>query len=195
MINFIKKKVECDKIMVYILYDKVGDKFITNSETKNIFQNKLKFKWFCVVRDEKSNQRYIKYSYSKIEENYDPNKNETTMQNNALKNNKNNFLMTNIMITSILNENNISEIKNKFLKNKFTFNKFMNPNLVYFILTQNKSIISDFKNEKKAEEINKTFEKIMKYMSIQNNYGKEKVEEMKHIEEEIENSIYKEIIY
>ena len=193
MINFIKKKVECDKIMVYILYDKVGDKFITNSEAKNIFQNKLKFKWFCVVRDEKSNQRYIKYSYSKIEENYDPNKNETTMQNNALKNNKNNFLMTNIMITSILNENNISEIKNKFLKNKFTFNKFMNPNLVYFILTQNKSIISDFKNEKKAEEINKTFEKIMKYMSIQNNYGKEKVEEMKHIEEEIENSIYKEI--
>ena len=52
-------KVECDKIMVYILYDKIGDKFITNSEAKDIFINKLKFKWFCVVRDEKLNQRYI----------------------------------------------------------------------------------------------------------------------------------------
>ena len=192
MINFIKKKVECDKIMVYVLYDKVGDKFITNSEAKNIFQNRLHFKWFCVVRDEKSNQRYIKYAFSKKEENYDPTKNETTMQNNALKNNKNNFLMTNIMINSIIPAQDISEIKNKFL-NKFTYNKFMNPNLIYITLIQNKTIKSDFHDVKKLEEINKTCEKIMKYMNIQINYGKEQIEEMKHIEEEIENSIYKEI--
>ena len=114
------------------------------------------------------------------------------MQNNALKNNKNNFLMTNIMINSIIPAQDISEIKNKFL-NKFTYNKFMNPNLIYITLIQNKTIKSDFHDVKKLEEINKTCEKIMKYMNIQINYGKEQIEEMKHIEEEIENSIYKEI--
>jgi len=30
MVNFLKNKVECDKIMVYILYDRICDIFITN---------------------------------------------------------------------------------------------------------------------------------------------------------------------
>jgi hypothetical protein len=127
MVNFLKDKVECDKIMVYILYDRIGNKFIANSEAKDIFINKLKFKWFCVVRDEKLNQRYIQYAFSKIEEIYDPNKNETTLFNNALKHNKNNFLMNNVMISSINQEQNINLIKNNFSQ-KFTYTKFMNPN-------------------------------------------------------------------
>ena len=192
MVNFLKNKVECDKIMVYILYDKIGDKFITNSEAKDIFINKLKFKWFCVVRDEKLNQRYIQYAFSKIEENYDPNKNETTMINNALKHNKNNFLMNNVMISSINQEQIINLIKNNFGP-KFSYSKFMNPNLVYFILMQTKNINSDFYDKAKYEELNKMAEKMVKYMNIESNYGKEKIGEIKHLEKEMGNSIYKEI--
>ena len=192
MVNFLKNKVECDKIMVYILYDKIGDKFITNSEAKDIFINKLKFKWFCVVRDEKLNQRYIQYAFSKIEENYDPNKNETTMINNALKHNKNNFLMNNVMISSINQEQIINLIKNNFGP-KFSYTKFMNPNLVYFILMQTKNINSDFYDKAKYQELNKMAEKMVKYMNIESNYGKEKVGEIKHLEKEMDSSIYKEI--
>ena len=192
MVNFLKDKVECDKIMVYILYDRIGNKFITNSEAKDIFINKLKFKWFCVVRDEKLNQRYIQYAFSKIEEIYDPNKNETTLYNNALKHNKNNFLMNNVMISSINQEQNINLIKNNFSE-KFSYTKFMNPNLVYFVLMQTKNINSYFYNNAKYEELKKMNEKIMKYINIESNYGKEKVGEIKYLEEEMDNSIYKEI--
>ena len=192
MVNFLKEKVECDKIMVYILYDKVGDKFITNSEAKDIFTKKLKFKWFCVVRDEKLNQRYIQYSFSKIEENYDPNKNETTMLNNALKQNKNNFLMNNLMITSINQEQNLQLIKNNFLK-KFSYNKFINQNFVYFILLQCKNINSDFIYKEKLEELKSMQEKMMKYINIESNYGKDIIGEINYFEEEMENSLFKEI--
>ena len=192
MINFIKNKVECDKIMVYILYDKIGEKFVTNSEAKDLFQNKLKFKWFCVVRDEKLNQRYIQYSFSKIEENYDPNKNETTLAVNALRHNKNNFLMNNIMITSINQELQSQFIKKNF-SSKFGYTKFMNPNLIYFLLLDNKSITSDFFDESKLEELKQMMEKMEKYSSRESNYGKDIIGGVKHIDEEMENSIYNEI--
>jgi hypothetical protein len=100
MIKFIINNVENDKIIVYILYDKIEDKFISNKEAKELFENKLKFKWFCVVRDEKMNQRYIKYYYSKKEENYDVNEanHELTKAENAVTYNKNNFMVDNLMI-------------------------------------------------------------------------------------------------
>ena len=34
MINFIQNQVEIDKIMIYILYEKVGDKLLPNAEKK-----------------------------------------------------------------------------------------------------------------------------------------------------------------
>ena len=104
----VRNEVESDKIMIYILYDKVGDKFLPNAEAKALFENKLNFRWFCVVRDEKLNQRYIKYCYDKIEENYDLDfgKNETTKEINAIRHNKNNFLMNNLLLASINEEKN-----------------------------------------------------------------------------------------
>ena len=192
MINFIKNNVEFDKIMIYILYDKVDNKFLANKEAKELFENKLKFKWFCVVRDEKLKQRYIKYAFSKKIENYDPNINETTLAFNALKKNKNNFLMNNLAITSINTEENMNLIKEKF-GNKFSYNKFMNPNLVYFLLLNNKKIISNFSEKISSDELKKIMEKIMKYTTIENNYGINTIEGEKHFDEEIENSIYKEI--
>ena len=192
MINFIKDKVEYDKIMIYILYDKIGDKFIANKEMKEIIEKKLNFKWYCVVRDEKLNQRYIKYSFNKKEVIYDPNNNETTMAVNALKHNKNNFLMNNVLITSINQEQNSNLLKQKF-SNKFSYNKFMNPNPIIFLLLNNKNINSVFYDKTKFEELKKIMEKINKYSNIESNYGNDTIREIKHLDEEMENSIFNEI--
>ena len=98
-------------------YTKIEDKFVANKEAKELFENKLKFKWFCVVRDEKMNQRYIKYYYSKKEENYDINDNhELTKAENAVMHNKNNFMIDNLMITSINQENNNNLLKQNLSK-------------------------------------------------------------------------------
>ena len=56
----------------------------------------------------------------------------------------------------------------------------MNPNLVYFILMQTKNINSYFYDNAKYEELKKMDEKIMKYINIESNYGKEKVGEFKY---------------
>ena len=192
MINFIKDKVEYDKIMIYILYDRIGDKFITNKEMKAIIEKKLDFKWYCVVRDEKLNQRYIKYCFNKKEVIYDPNNNETTMAINALKHNKNNFLMNNVLIASINQEQNSNLLKEKF-SNKFSYNKFMNPNPIIFLLLNNKNINSDFYDKTKLEELKKIMEKITKYSNIESNYGNDNITEIKHFDEEMDNSIFKEI--
>ena len=192
MVNFIKNKVEYDKIMLYILYDRKNDKFVPNLQAKELFEKKLKFKWFCVVKDEKLNQRYIKYSFNKNEIIYDPNKNETTMAENALRHNKNNFLMNNVTITSINQEQNSNLIKNN-ISNKFNYNKFINPNFIYFILLQNKNISIDFNNKTKQDELKKMMEKISKYCLIESNYGNNDFREIKHLDEELEQSIFKEI--
>ena len=192
MINFIKNKVDFDKIMLYILYDRKDDKFVPNLEAKELFEKKLKFKWFCVVKDEKLNQRYIKYCFNKKEIIYDPYNNETTMAENALRHNKNNFLINNVTIASINQEQNLNLLNNNF-KNKFGYNKFINPNLIYFILLQNKNLKIDFNNQSKKDELLKMMEKSMKYCLIESNYGNSDIPEIKHLDEEIEQSIYKEI--
>ena len=192
MINFIKNKVEYDKIMIYILYDRIGDKFITNKEMKAIIEKKLNFKWYCVVRDEKLNQRYIKYCFNKKEVIYDPNNNETTMAINALKHNKNNFLMNNVLIASINQEQNSNLMKEKF-SNKLSYNKYINPNPIIFLLLNNKNINSVFNDKTKLEEMKKIMEKITKYSNIESNYGNDNIAEIKHLDEEMDNSIFKEI--
>ena len=192
MVNFIKNRVEYDKIMLYILYDKKNDKFVPNLEAKELFEKKLKFKWFCVVKDEKLNQRYIKYSFNKKEIIYDPNNPETSMAENALKHNKNNFLLNNVTIASINQEEDLNLIKNDF-SNKLSYNKFINPNFIYFILLKNKNINITFKEETKIDELKKMMEKVAKYCIIESYYGDNDFSKIKHLDEEIELSIYKEI--
>ena len=196
MINFIKEKVDNDKIVVYILYDKCENKFICNSEAKNLFIDKLMFKWLCVVRDEKLNQRYIKYFSTKKEENYDVNDiyHETTKMANAIRYNRNNFLMNNVLIASINKEEEASLIREQF-KNKISYTKYMNINSLYFLLLQSKNIKLDFPEQKKKDELQLMSEKIMKYSIYENNYGNEKplTKNVKKIENQINGSIYKEI--
>jgi hypothetical protein len=97
MIDFIKKNVKYNRIELYLLYDKEGDKFIPNKEAKDLFQKKLGFKWLCVVRDEKLQQRYIKL--------YLDNDSDDEKQKD-IENTQNNFIMNNLTIISVNNEDN-----------------------------------------------------------------------------------------
>ena len=189
MINFIKNNVECDKIMIYILYDKVEDKFLPNKEAKELFEKKLKFKWFCVVRDEELNQRYIQYCFNKKEDIYDVNdENQTTTNVNAIKHNKNNFLMDNLLITSINKEENANSIK-EMLKDKINYNKYINIYSLYFLILQAKYIKSDFNDQSMKDELQLMNDKIMKYSIYENTLEKS----IKNIDDEIDKSIFKEI--
>ena len=195
MIKFIINNVESDKIIVYILYDKIEDKFVANSNAKELFENKLKFKWYCVVRDEKMNQRYIKYYYSKKEENYDINEDnhEITKVENSTQHNKNNFMMDNLLITSINQENYNDLLKQNFAK-KINYNKFINVNSLYYLLLQCNNIKIDFNDETKKNELFSMSEKVMKYSKYE--YYLENSEKSKIIRnngDEIDKSIYEEI--
>ena len=193
MIKFIKEKVECDKIMIYILYDRIDDKFKANSEAKNLFQNKLKFKWFCVVRNEKLNQRYIQYSFNKKEEIYDATvTHDTTKMNNMLRHNKNNFLMNNLLIASINNQEEINILKEQFM-NKVSYNKYININALYFLILRCQSLKTIFDKEEFGEELKLMDQKVMKYTYFENNNGKNDKKVIKNIEQELENSIFNEI--
>ena len=191
MIKYIINNVENDKIIVYVLYDKIEDKFVANKEAKELFENKLKFKWFCVVRDEKMNQRYIKYYYSKKEENYDINDNhELTKAENAVMHNKNNFMIDNLMITSINQENNNNLLKQNLSK-KMNYNKFININSLYYLLLQNNNIKIDFNDETKKNELFLMSEKVMKYSKYENDLEKSKI--IRNNKDEVDKSIYEEI--
>ena len=188
MISFIKDNVECDKIMIYILYDKVEDKFLPNKEAKELFEKKLKFKWFCVVRDEKLNQRYIQYCFNKKEENYDVNEDNQTTTVNAIRHNKNNFLMDNLLITSINKEESTNALK-EALKNKINYDKYINIYSLYFLILQAKYIKADFNDKSMKDELQLMSDKIMKYSLYENALEKS----IKNIDNEIDNSIFKEI--
>ena len=198
MINFIKNEVESDKIMIYILYDKVGDKFLPNAEAKALFENKLNFRWFCVVRDEKLNQRYIKYCYDKIEENYDLDfgKNETTKEINAIRHNKNNFLMNNLLLASINEEKNYNLIKEQ-LSQKINYNKFINIYSLYFLLLQLQNIKLNFNDQSKKDELESMNKEIMKFSLFWDGVQKPEktgIKDIRDIKEEIiPNSIFNEI--
>ena len=198
MFDFIKTQVDCDKIMIYILYDKIEDKFVPNVEAKNLFEKKLKFKWFCVVRDEKLKQRYIKYCLNvKKEEEYDANadNHETTKAVNVIRHNKNNFLMNNLIIASINQKEQPNLIKEYFSK-KINYNKFINIYSIYFLLLQANNIKLEFKNPEMKKELQLMFEQIRKFSEVENqfgNVGASVVKNIKNIDEEMDKSIFKEI--
>ena len=201
LINFLKNEVESNRIMVYILYDKIEDKFVPNSEAKELFEKKLNFKWYCVVRDEKLNQRYIKYCYNKKIEEYDAlaDNHEATKAENAIRFNKNNFLINNLLITTINQEQNSNLIKGRF-SNSINYNKYINIYALYYLLLQDKNVKMNFeKQPAMKEELQLMCDKMMKYTKFENNLrnsGKTVTKQnqtIKRIDEEIEKSIYKEI--
>ena len=71
----------------------------------------------------------------------------------------------------------------------------MNVNSLYFLLLQSKNIKLEFPEQKRKDELQLMSEKIMKYSLYESNYGNEKIltKNLRRIENEINESIYKEI--
>ena len=192
MIDFIKKNVKYNRIELYLLYDKEGDKFIPNKEAKDLFQKKLGFKWLCVVRDEKLQQRYIKL--------YLDNDSDDEKQKD-IENTQNNFIMNNLTIISINNEDNAYSLKNiindrskENRLNKKNYNKFINPGPIYSLLLDNPRIKKDL-NEKRANEIKEMKEKLWRFITLENGWNsiEDDKKKIKDLHCDIKDSIYDEI--
>ena len=178
MINFIKKKMKYDKLNVYLLYDKIEDKYVPNEEIKNIFQKKLGFNWSCVVNNEKENQRYIKLIYSKNKD-----------KNNFNKNNF--FLETYTLLT--FQENNIESDDNGIISSNYA--KFINQNSIYSLLFENKTLKIDFSNENKKNELKELNKPLGKYNLNEYNWNNLKKEKktIKNMNINLDDSLFNKI--
>ena len=189
MIEYIKNNVKFNRIDIYLLYDKIEDKFLPNKEAKELFKNNLGFKWLCVVSDEKLQQRYIRLCITKVE-NID---NKTT---------NNNFLMDQLSIITINNEEDAYELKNKIdvkskdnWLNKKSFDKYINPNPIYSLIIENKKIKNEFINQSKKKELKELTEKVWRFVIFENGWNsiEDEKKKIKNIKFDIEQSIFKEI--
>ena len=198
MLDFIKKNVKFDKIEVYLLYDKIENKFVPNDEAKKLFQNS-KFKWLCVVRDEKLQQRYIKLYYN----NKNQNKEENIEENNNNENiNRNNFLMDNLTIISVINDNKAEILKN-IINNKSNdiilykpnYNKFINPNSIYSLIIQNSSFKEEFMNEEIKSELMETKEKLFRFVTIEYGWNTlpDEKKKIKKLNIDLKKTVFKEV--
>ena len=173
---------------IYILYDKIEDKFLPNKEAKELFQKELGFKWLCVVRDEKQQQRYIKLYYD-----------NTNNEDNALNNN---FILDSLSIVTVNNEENTYVLKNIINNrsdnnaiNKKSYNKFINPNAIYSLLLNNANIKKEFKNKIKKEELEEINKKLWRFIQIENSWNlvEEAKKKIKNINFDISQSLFKEL--
>ena len=192
MIDFIKKNVKFNRLEVYILYDKKDDKFVPNNEAKELFQNNLGFKWLCVVRDEKKQQRYIKLYYEKEDDDYI----------NDINNDNNNFSMNSLSIITINNEEDTYILKNKINNkskenelNKKSYNKYINPHPIYSLILDNSKIKKEFTNEEKSNELKEIKQKLWRFVIIENgwNFIEDEKKKIKNIQFDLKNSVFKEI--
>ena len=168
MLNFIKNKVKYNRLEVYILYDKVENNFIPNKEAKELFHN-VDFKWMCVVRDQKLQQRYIKLYYSKEEEYETDDDNQKT---------QNNFVMNNLSIITVNNEANSYTLKN-IINNrsdnnglkKTSYNKFINPYPLYALISENSRIKKEFLSKSKENELKEMKDKLWRFVIAENDWN------------------------
>ena len=200
MIDFIIDNMKFKRLELYVLYDKKDNKFIQNQEAKNLFQTKLGFKWLCVVRDEKLQQRYIKLYYNKENESEDNLENEQNFKNGLIQ--KNNFYMDTLTVITVNNEENSYLLKN-IINNesddinlfKPCYNKFINPNPIYSLISENPTINCQFTNLSRGDELKETKEKIWRFVITENfwNSKEEDKKQIKNLNFDIDNSIYKQI--
>ena len=186
MINYIKENMSFNKLVVYLLYDNIDNKFIPNKEAKDIFEKKLGFKWLCVTKKKKKNQRYIKLSINKEEEN----------ANNII--NGNNFLLDNYTLITLNkeeDENIMNKIKDESKKEiKMENNTYINLNSIYSLLYENPKLKIELSNENKKKELEETKQKLWKFILNKFEWNLLEEEEKKNlININIDNSLFKEI--
>ena len=190
MIEYIQNEIKYDRLEVYLLYDKEGEKFLPNKEAKKIFQD-LGFKWLCVVREEKQQQRYIKLTFG--------NKSEDIQYEG-----KNNFVMDNLSVVTVLKEDDAYYIKNIIDNSsnddklyKINYSKFINPNPVYSLLLDNSRITKEFTNEQKQKELEEMKQQLWRFVIIENGWNlieeeKKKIKKDK-IKFDIKKSVFRDI--
>ena len=191
MIDFIKNNIKFKRLEIYILYDKIENKFVQNEESKKLFQKILGFKWLCVVRDEKHQQRYIRLFLQKDEEIQE---NQNLYQNN-------NFYLDNLSILTINNEENynlLKDIINEEEQNELIIshnNKYINPYPIYSLIYENSLINKNYNDLWKPNELKELKEKLWRFIEIENgwNVKEEEKKKIKNICFNIEDSIYKKI--
>ena len=198
MIDFIKKKMNFKRLEVFLLYDKNEDKFIPNEEAINIFEKRLGFKWLCIVRDEKLNQRYIKLYFNK--ENEIENKKEDDDDN--VINNYNNFNMESLTIITV-NDAEKSYLLNNIINNRSKnnllfrpyFNKYISLNSIYSLLFENSKLNKELLNESKLIELKETNSILWRFVTTEHSWNvkEEKKKHIKNINFNLENSLYKQI--
>ena len=172
MINFIKENMKFDKLVVNLQYDKKDDKFVMNKEAKDIFQNKLEFKWLCVFGEEEKKQRYIKLYYSKKTS---KSNNEENKSRNMFKNN---FFLDNLTIITTNDEEGTNFLKNKIGDNsdineleEKKGHKYINKNSVYSLLLANQLLKIEFQNENKEKELKEMKDKLWKFVCNEFNWN------------------------
>ena len=195
MIDFIKKKMNFKRLEIFLLYDKIEDKFIPNEEAVKIFQKRLGFKWLCVVRDEKLNQRYIKLYFNK--ENEIEEKKEDDIPNNY-----NNFNMESLTIITVNDGDNaylLNNIINNRSKSNLLFrpyyNKYISLNPIYSLLCENSKLDKQLLNKSKLNELKDNNSILWRFTTAEHSWNakEEKKRHIKNISFKIENSIYKQI--
>ena len=189
IINFIKKNIKFKRLEIYILYDKIENKFVQNQEAKKLFQTQLGFKWLCVVRDEKHQQRYIRLYCDK----------ENESEENLVLKQKNNFYLDSLSILTVNNEDNYNLLKGIIDKesniNNPNNNKYINPNPIYSLVYDNPLINKKYLVESKKDELKEMKEKLWRFVIAETgwNVKEEDKKKIKNVEFDIENSVYKKI--
>ena len=190
MIEYIQNEIKYDRLEVYLLYDKEGEKFLPNKEAKKIFQD-MGFKWLCVVREEKQQQRYIKLCFG--------NKSEEFQYEG-----KNNFVMDNLSVVTVLKEDDAYYIKNIIDNSsnddklyKINYSKFINPNPVYSLLLDNTRVTKEFKNEQKKKELEEMKQHLWRFVIAENGWNLIEEEKKKikkdNIKFDIKTSVFRDI--
>ena len=202
MINFIINNMKFKRLEIYLLYDKLENKFIQNQEAKNLFQKKIGFKWLCVVRDEKNNQRYIRL-YLEGNENQKNIENPQKMPNNnfnldnlsiiSINNEDNSFLLKDIIKNESEKKDNNGSDKNKIFKDNC--NKYINPNPIYSLIYENPLINKKNIDSTKLKELKELKEKLWRFVIPESgwNIKEEDKKKIKDVEFYIENSAYKKV--
>ena len=197
MIDFIKNNIIFESMEVYLLYDKKGNKYIPNQRMKDIFQKKLGFKWLCVVKEEKLQQRYIKLYYTKE----DVSQQEENVENNNNNKNNKNFKMDTMTIITVNNKDNTSLLGNlisayrESTSFKCYYNKFLNPNPIYYLLLENKSINDQYTQAEKQSEVQGMKDNFWRYVNsdIGWNILEEEKKKITELDFDISDSLYKQI--
>ena len=192
MIVFIKNNMKFDSFKVYVLQDRKGDKYVQNQRIEEIFEQKL---GFTIDGDIELTELQQKFTIFLYKDNFDD-EGEKKDKSNM------NFQIDTMTIITVNNKDNTSLLGNLISANKGSisfkcyYNKFLNPNPVYYLLSENKTINNQYTQAEKQSEVQEIIE-LKDRWNVKADIGwNAKEEDNKEITElnfDISDSLYKQI--